>query len=59
MSVSRSLRNRTTPLERVEEPYDETAMKSISTGASISRHRSAMNAKAPRRTPTRSGTDSA
>ena len=36
-SRSRSLMIRTTPLERVADPYDDTAMKSNSTGRSIAR----------------------
>ena len=40
---------RTTPLVRVAEPYDDTAMKSNSTGRSIARARSAMNMNAPLR----------
>ena len=46
---------RTTPLVRVAEPYDDTAMKSNSTGRSIARARSAMNMNAPLRMPTSSG----
>jgi hypothetical protein len=49
---------RTTPLVRVELPYDDTAMKSNSTGTSMARARSLMNMNAPFRTPTRSGTRS-
>ena len=54
-SMSRSFMIRTTPLVRVAEPYDETAMKSNSTGRSIARARSAMNMNAPLRMPTSSG----
>ena len=43
---------RTTPLVRVADPYDDTAMKSNSTGRSIARARSAMNMNAPLRIPT-------
>ncbi len=46
---------RTTPLVLVELPYDDTAMKSNSTGRSIARARSAMKRKAPLSTPTSSG----
>ena len=46
---------RTTPLVRVAEPYDDTAMKSNSTGSAIARARSAMKRKAPLSTPTRIG----
>ena len=46
---------RTTPLVRVAEPYDDTAMKSNSTGRSIARERSLMNMNAPLSTPTSSG----
>ena len=46
---------RTTPLVRVAEPYDDTAMKSISTGSGMARARSAMNTKAPLSTPMSSG----
>ena len=40
---------------RVADPYEDTAMKSNSTGRSIARARSAMNMKAPLRMPTSSG----
>ena len=46
---------RTTPLVRVADPYDETAMKSNSTGRSMARARSLMNMQAPFSTPTSSG----
>ena len=46
---------RTTPLVRVADPYDDTAMKSNSTGRSIARAMSAMNMNAPLRMPTSSG----
>ena len=46
---------RTTPLVRVADPYDDTAMKSNSTGRSIARARSLMNMNAPLSTPTSSG----
>jgi len=49
------LRIRTVPLVRVADPYDETAMKSNSTGSAMARARSAMKRKAPFRTPTRIG----
>jgi hypothetical protein len=52
MSRSRSLRIRTTPLEDVAEPYDETAMNSIDTGVVSARARSAMTMTAPFSTPT-------
>ena len=42
---------RTTPLDRVDEPYEAQAMKSISTGIGMARMRSAMNTKAPFSTP--------
>src|SRR4051812_5905354 len=51
IGVSRSLRIRTTPLESVAEPYDETAMKSTSHGIEIWRMRSARKNTAPLRTP--------
>ena len=54
-SMSRSLTMRTTPLVRVADPYDDTAMKSNSTGRSIARARSLMNMNAPLSTPTSSG----
>ncbi len=46
---------RTTPLERVDEPYDEQAMKSTSAGSGMARRRSAMKTKAPFSTPMSSG----
>ncbi len=46
---------RTTPLVRVADPYDDTAMKSNSTGRSMARARSLMNMHAPFNTPTRRG----
>ncbi len=54
-SRSRSLRMRTTPLVWVALPYDETAMKSISTGRSMARARSDRKKHAPLSTPTSSG----
>ena len=42
---------RTTPDDRVADPYEETAMKSNSTGRSIARDRSLMNMNAPLSTP--------
>src|SRR3954466_10515935 len=59
IGVSRSLRIRTTPLESVAEPYDETAMKSTSHGIEIWRMRSARKNTAPLRTPIRSKSRSA
>jgi hypothetical protein len=44
---------RTTPDESVADPYDETAMKSISHGTVSSRIRSAMKSTAPLSTPIR------
>ncbi len=52
MSVSRSLRMRTTPLDLVPEPYDDTAIQSISRCRRKLRARSAITITAPRRTPT-------
>ena len=52
MSVSRSLRIRTTPLDLVPEPYDEIAIQSISTCRENDRARSAITITAPRRMPT-------
>ena len=46
---------RTTPLERVLLPYDDTAMKSISTGRSMARLRSEANITAPLSTATSKG----
>ncbi len=43
------------PLVRVDDPYEDTAMKSISTGSSSERTRSLMNTNAPFNTPTHSG----
>jgi hypothetical protein len=54
MSVSRSLRIRTTPEDRVPEPYEDTAIQSISTGMCIARARSAITMTAPFSTPTSS-----
>ena len=54
MSVSRSLRIRTTPEDRVPEPYEETAIQSIWTGMCIARARSAITMTAPLSTPTSS-----
>ncbi len=50
-SMSRSLTMRTTPLVRVALPYDDTAMKSISTGRCRCRARSERKTKAPFSTP--------
>jgi hypothetical protein len=52
MSVSRSLRIRTTPEDFVPEPYDDTAIQSISTCRPKALARSAITMTAPRRTPT-------
>ena len=52
MSVSRSLRIRTTPLDFVPEPYDEIAIQSISMWRVKLRARSAITITAPRRMPT-------
>src|SRR3954451_11527158 len=52
MSVSRSLRIRTTPEDWVPAPYDDTAIQSIVTGVDSVRARSAMTITAPLRTPT-------
>ena len=52
MSVSRSLRIRTTPLDLVPEPYDDTAIQSISRCRWKLRARSAITMTAPRRMPT-------
>ena len=54
IEASRSLRMRTTPDESVEEPYEETAMKSTSQSTSILRIRSARKKTAPFSTPIRS-----
>ena len=54
MSRSRSFRIRTTPLDFVPEPYEETAIQSIVTFAVSARLRSAMTITAPLRTPTSS-----
>src|SRR3954447_15660257 len=59
IGVSRSLRIRTTPLESVAEPYDDTAMKSTSHGIEIWRMTSARKKTAPLRTPMRSRSRSA
>ncbi len=45
---------RTTPLDCVPAPYDETAIQSISIGSLSSRARSAITMTAPRSTPTSS-----
>jgi hypothetical protein len=45
---------RTTPEESVDDPYEETAMKSTSQSTSIFRIRSARKKTAPFRTPIRS-----
>ncbi len=52
MSVSRSLRIRTTPDDLVPEPYDDTAIQSISTWRVNARAMSAITITAPRRMPT-------
>src|SRR3954468_16221237 len=52
MSVSRSLRIRTTPEDWVPAPYDDTAIQSMVTGVDSARARSAMTITAPLRTPT-------
>jgi hypothetical protein len=54
MSESRSFRIRTTPDDVVPEPYDETAIQSISTCRRRLRARSAITMTAPRSTPTSS-----
>src|SRR4051812_42357928 len=59
IGVSRSLRIRTTPLESVAEPYDDTAMKSTSHGIEIWRMTSARKKTAPFSTPIRSRSRSA
>src|SRR3954466_9523250 len=59
IGVSRSLRIRTTPLESVAEPYDETAMKSPAHGIEIWRMRSARKNTAPLSTPMSSRSRSA
>ena len=43
---------RTTPLDVVPEPYDETAIQSMSTDRDNDRARSAMTITAPLSTPT-------
>ncbi len=50
---------RTTPDVLVALPYDDTAMKSTSTGSSIARHRSLRKSIAPLSTATSSGGSSA
>ena len=52
MSVSRSLRIRTTPEDLVPAPYDDTAIQSMVTGVDSARARSAITITAPLRTPT-------
>ena len=52
MSVSRSLRIRTTPEDFVDDPYEETAIQSICRWMLIARARSAITMMAPLRTPT-------
>ena len=49
---------RTTPELCVAAPYEETAMKSTSSGIVIARIRSVMKVTAPLSTPTSSGTSS-
>jgi hypothetical protein len=51
MSVSRSLRIRTTPDDLVPDPYDEIAIQSISMCRRKVRARSAITITAPLRTP--------
>ena len=51
IGMSRSFRIRTTPDECVEDPYDDTAMKSSSHGTVRCRSRSAMKKTAPFSTP--------
>jgi len=53
MSVPRSFRIRTTPEERVPEPYDETAIQSMRAFVCSLRARSAIAMTAPLSTPTR------
>ena len=55
IGTERSLVSSTIPEDRVEAPYDETAMKSHSQGASTARIRSARKTTAPFSTPTRIG----
>ena len=50
-SMSRSLTMRTTPLDLVALPYDDTAMKSVSTGSRTCLARSARTTNAPLRIP--------
>ncbi len=52
MSVSRSLRIRTTPEDCVPAPYEDTAIQSIVTGVDSARARSAITITAPLSTPT-------
>lgn len=52
MSVSRSLRIRTTPDDLVPMPYEETAIQSMVTLECSVRARSAITMTAPFRTPT-------
>ena len=52
MSVSRSLRIRTTPEDWVPAPYEDTAIQSIVTGVDSARARSAITITAPLSTPT-------
>src|SRR6478735_6766195 len=54
MSVSRSLRIRTTPDDWVPAPYEDTAIQSMVTGEASARARSAITITAPLRTPTMS-----
>ncbi len=54
MSLSRSLRIRTTPDDDVDEPYELTAMNSIWVGIGRARAKSVMKKIAPLRTPTSS-----
>ncbi len=54
MSVSRSLRIRTTPEDWVPAPYEDTAIQSMVSGVDKARARSAITITAPLRTPTMS-----
>ena len=54
MLAERSLRIRTSPDDSVDDPpYELTSIRSIRTGMSIARMRSAMNGSEPFRTETR------
>src|SRR5690349_12668442 len=54
MSVSRSLRIRTTPEDWVPAPYEDTAIQSMVSGVDKARARSAITITAPLSTPTMS-----